>query len=104
MDDKLPYRHLDVNVTESVLKELLVYEARVREEKYYPPDSKYENHEAFISDIDKLIITFSSLRSNKDNYLIYDDIDIQRGLILFIRMYRYLNFLCCGETNEPKTS
>lgn len=95
--------HPDSHITDFILKELLAFEDKVKEEKYFPPTTdRWKSHEEFVADIDKLITTFSLLRANEDNHKIYDDIEIQRGLLLFIGMYRNLCFLELPEESNGK--
>ena len=90
--EKEPTHHPDAAITEFILRELLSFEAQVKEEKYFPPIDQWKTHEEFVADIDKLITCFSQLRA-VNTFESYNDIEIQRGLLLFIRMYRYLSFI-----------
>lgn len=96
--------HPDNSISDFILKELLAFEMKVKADKYCPPDSRWNTSEEFVADLDKLITTFSILRSNEDSTEIYNDTDIQKGLILFISMYRNLCFLEIPEEvkNEEK--
>jgi hypothetical protein len=97
-----PTHHPDTHITDFILKELLVFELKVKEERYYPTPSRWKSHEEFVSDIDKLITTFSLIRANEDNHSIYDNIEVQKGLLLFISMYRNLCFLESEEESNDK--
>ena len=94
--------HPDSHISEFILKELLNFEMKVKAENYCPPSSSWKTHEEFVSDLDKLITTFSILRTNDEDTKIYDDIEVQKGLLLFIRMYRNLCFLELPEETDGK--
>lgn len=97
-EEPKPYSHPDQNITDFILRELLSFEDRVKKEGYCPPSSElYPTHESFVADLDILITTFSLLRTNSNNFKIYSDQSVQKGLILFIRMYKYLSFLNSTE-------
>jgi hypothetical protein len=97
-----PTHHPDTHITEFILKELLAFELKVKEERYYPTHSRWKSHEEFVSDIDKLITTFSLIRANDDNQSIYNNIEVQKGLVLFISMYSNLCFLENEEESNDK--